>query len=331
MVEAIDDGPAGLRRRGFLAGLTLPVLASGAARAETHGLTVVGKDGWLFPLWDNLRRLDTTALQTATKALNDAVALFKAARIEVAVALLPSKARLYRRFLPADMVVAPEVDRRYGMVLAELRKPGTLAPDLDAPFTRAAAGADPLYFKADTHWTPAGATLAATEVANAIKAKNRLPASPRPGVRLAPPVPSVHPIGDLPRFLPPAERAKYGPEPYNRVEVASSGAAGLLEDDSADVAVIGNSFMEPRYGFTPTLSSLLARPVSLFWKPNNIGVYSTLVSYVGSDSFKRQRPKLIVIGFLEVDMTSPPNNSSWGQNAMTSEAFLAGLRSGLGV
>ena len=107
--------------------------------------------------------------------------------------------------------------------------------------------------------------------------------------------------------------------------------AGLLEDDSADVAIVGNSFVQPKYGFQAFLSNQMNRPVSLAWRGNNFGPYFTLVEYLKSPQFKRQRPKMLLWMQLEFDMQNMPNSSSWGQNAMTPDAFLGEVRTAVGA
>jgi hypothetical protein len=74
------------------------------------------------------------------------------------------------------------------------------------------------------------------------------------------------------------------------------------------------------------LSNQLERPVGLTWKVNSFGAYVTLLEYVKSQSFKRNKPKVLVWGHLEFDMQNPSNSSSWGQNAMPPQTFLADLR-----
>lgn len=323
--------PFPLQRRALLAGIGGLGLASSLPRpapAAASGLAVIGKDGWLFPLWDATARLDPTALRNVTQLIHEACSVLKAAGIETAIALVPSKVRTYRQFLPDDTKVAPETDKRYPLALAELSR-SALVPDLDAVFraARTAQPGQPLYFKTDTHWMPVAAELAAAEVAKQIREKLHLPASRRPGTRLGAVVTLTQPSGDLARFIPLAERGAYGPETYQiREAAASTDPAALVEDDSADTVVVGNSFMQPKYGFQAVLSNRLERPVALAWKPNNVGSFATLLDYVKGQAFKRNRPKLLVWNHLEVDIQTLPNSSSWGQNAMSPEAFLSALR-----
>ena len=138
------------------------------------------------------------------------------------------------------------------------------------------------------------------------------------------------PRGDLVRNLPEAQRASYAPERYQiREQVAGSSA--LLADDAADVAMVGNSYSQPLYGFSSLLSNQLNRPVSLFWKPNNFGPYNILLSYLTSEGFKQQKPKMIVWVQLEWDIPALPTGSGWGQNAMPAEKFPGDVRRAVGA
>ncbi|MFL1462206.1 hypothetical protein ACI6QG_08395 [Roseococcus sp. DSY-14] len=326
---------SGATRRGaMLAGLALPFLG-GAAAAQNQSLVVVGKDRWLFPAWDRVNQApDGARIRGVTEVLNQAVALLKQANVETAIGLIPSKGRVYRQHLPDSLRVNAETDRRYALLQSELRRPGTLVPDLDAPFRAAAANARPpeqLFFRTDTHWAPAGAELAAREMAKAIRERFRLPAHRGGGTPLGNPVAATNNSGDLVRFLPAAERAAFIPEEYRQRGAAQRPAAALLAEDDGDVTVVGNSFVQPRFGFPDVLSNQLERPVRLAWNVNNIGPFFTLLEHVRSDAFRRQKPRVLVWMLLEMDAENLPNSGSWGQSAMAPAAFTTGLRQALGV
>ena len=77
---------------------------------------------------------------------------------------------------------------------------------------------------------------------------------------------------DLAELLPQAQQASYPIESYFAPQVqAAQGDSALIAVDAADVVVIGNSYMQPKYGFTDTLSNLLGRPVALDWKIDRLG------------------------------------------------------------
>ena len=132
--------------------------------------------------------------------------------------------------------------------------------------------------------------------------------------------------------MPPADAAKYKLESYPlRAVLGGAGSNALLEDDAADVVVIGNSYMQPRFGFASMLSNQLNRPVTLVWKVHQYGPYQTLLSYFGSESFRRKRPNVIVWNFHETDMIIPSDRKDgWGQNVIAPQAFLDGVRKAVG-
>lgn len=304
-------------------------LLPGAALAQpTTGAVIIGREGWLFPAWDRLERMDAPGMRQVLQMLGEAAGILKQARIDLVMLLLPSKGRIYRRFLPEGVRVSAEVDRRYATVVTEMRRAGALVPDLDTLF-REAASRDPhwpLFFRGDTHWTPVGAELAAVTTAAEMRAQLRLPPASRPGdalggfrmMRLA--------IGDLVQYVPQARRGEFGAEESPIREVTGGGASGLLDEDVNDVQVVGTSNVQPRFGFQPVLSNQLVRPVGLSWRPNNLGPYAALLEYLRSNDFRRQRPRAIVWNHLEADMSNLPNNQAWQRTAMTAQAFLADLR-----
>ena len=232
--------------------------------------------------------------------MNEAAATLKAAGIEVLQAVVPGKARLYRQFLPDDTKLPADIDKRYPAILADLRKSGALVPDLDAVFRAVRSGQPslPVYFATDTHWTPAGAEVAAVE----LEADEGGAAPARPARAAAPlgaPTTRTNPASDLVRFLPADLRGKYPAETYQIREAQAAG--GLLDtDDGADVVVVGNSFSQPKYGFVPLLAAQLDRPVGLAWRPNSHGPWFTLLEYLRSDGFRRRRPKALVWMHLEL-------------------------------
>jgi alginate O-acetyltransferase complex protein AlgJ len=289
---------------------------------------VVGKDGWLFAVWDNVGWIDPAILKHVAQTVGSTVAMFRKAGIQTAICLLPSKSRVYADFLPADQRRVPSIERLYEHGLKALTATGAITFDM-ANFLKACRQTAPdkdLYFKADTHWLPVGAGSAAAEMARYIKASANLPPSAAPGVTLSAPLYgqlAYHDLGDL---LP---RAMQGPYPYQRYlkrEPVSKGAASLLDADTSDVVVVGNSFMQPEFGYAATLSSELNRPVGLAWRVHQFSPYWNMLDYLKSPSFTERRPKLIVWTFHEMDLnTRVDSKDVWLDTAMGASDFLANL------
>ncbi len=325
MSEAVSR----ITRRAGLAGALAAPLAAMPARAQQATLVEIGTQGWLFPVWDRLARVDMAALRAALQTMTETIGVLRSAQIQVVICLIPSRKRLMRQYLPAGSQVSPEASQRYSLTQAECARAGALVPDLDALFRAQLQqpNAHPIFFKTDTHWTPIGAELAAVEMARQMRAQLQLPASPRPGTRLGELRPMVLAAGDLTQHVPPAQRASFGSEQsLLRQILPPEGAAALIEDDSFDTVIVGTSNVQPRFGFQPVLSNQLVRPVGLSWRPNNVGTYAALLEYVRSEAFRRQRPRALVWNHLEPDMVSGTNSSAWGAAAMPPAEFIAQLR-----
>ncbi len=294
-----------LTRRVVLGGLAASAAVT-TSRAAIVNLVAVGNDGWLFPIWDEVRHSDLKRVGNVAELLRNAVNVLKQAKVEVVFALTPTKSRTYREMLPDDFKFSPDADRRYGRALEELQRAGGFVADLLPPLMayRAANVSESMFFKGDTHWTPAGAQAAATELARILRLKGILPKSASPGTSLASATTLAWGKNDLAALLPLTDAAKYPMEKY-RVRLPAQAPGGLIDDDVADVVVVGNSFMQPRLGFASMLSSQLNRPVSLSWKVHQFGPYETLLEYLGTDAYRRRKPGLIVWNLHETDMTMP--------------------------
>ncbi|MCR0982468.1 alginate O-acetyltransferase AlgX-related protein [Roseomonas populi] len=320
---------SGTARRSLLLGAAAATLAAPAVRAQAPGLVVAGTNGWLFTVWDKANDWPLENMRLANPLISQAIGIMRGAGIQMSILLIPSKTVLYKQFLPPNVRFQADLDRRYGIAMEEFRRAGAIVPDIQATF-RARQSAVQLWFKTDSHWTPMAAEIAAVEMAKAVGPT--LPPSSRPGTQVTTLINRQLPRGDLVRLLPQGQRDAYGMEPYQVREIASSGSQNdLIADDTADVALIGNSYVEPRYLFQPILSNQLMRPVSLFWKPNNVGPWATILQYLSSDLFKQQRPKVIIWTHLELDLIAGPSSGGWSQNAMPPERFISELRRGVGA
>ncbi len=325
-----------MKRRGLLgAAFTAPFIARGAkaapSRQPVNGV-YIGKDSWLFANWDVTRGGDQAAIRRVVSLMGQTTDILGRSGIHVALTLLPSRARLHREYLPDGVTLRPDGLRRYDFALGAFREQGLLVPDL-ATLLAEARGQNPrhrLFFKADTHWLPMGAEIVATTFATEIRNKVPLPPPTGAGTRFGPPEEGEQ-NSDLGRLLPPPLNRQYATEAFHFRPVLQN---GLLDDDAeaADVAVLGNSYMHPRYGFSAMLSYQLQRPVSLTWNVNQVGPYQTMLNYLASPTFKQRRPKLIVWTIHELDLeATPEKRENWEQNTMTSQHFTNELRRRLGA
>lgn len=314
--------------RRALAAAAASAMVMGEAQAQASPGTIRGRDNWLFLRWDDPAQVSVTNVPRVSGLLRDAAAMLREKSIEVGFVIVPAKYRIYRDMLPPGQVFPPIAEQRLGMILEELRRGNSLAPDLATPLLaqRRASPDINLFFKGDTHWTPAGAAVAAAEVNRQIRASVRLPPSRAPGARLGPIVTQTRLRRDLVDFLPQAERSEFPPEAYQiRPPVAARG--GLLDAPVSDVVVVGNSFTAPEFNFHNELSALLERPVALEWKVGTVGAFRTLLDYLNSQLFRRERPRLILWAMLENVLTiNPENRGAYPETHMSGAAFLDGMR-----
>ena len=246
--------------------------------------------------------------------------------------LTPAKARIYREFLPDDFSFLPEADARYQLAVETLRKSGALVPDL-ATALNDLHQKDPgtaLFFKADTHWTGAASEAAAQVTGAQMLATFKLPPSARPGTQLGKAVTQTFFDNDLVHEMSNMQKSEYPPETFQVHASVASGAAALLDDDTADVAVVGNSYMQPKFNFSATLSNVLNRPVGLVWRFHSSGSYRALLIYLQSEAFKKKKPKVIVWNFHEVDMEISVDSAvAWPQDYMAVDVFLGNVKKAL--
>jgi len=319
--------PYSLGRRTFVTSAASTLLVD-QAKAQARPGVIRGRDNWLFMQWDDPAQVSLTSLPRVSGLLRDAAVMLREKAIEVGFIVVPSKFRIFRDMLPPGQVFPDSAEQRLGAVLEELRRANLLAPDLAAPMLaqRRTSSQENLFFKADTHWTPAGAAVAAAEVNRQIRASLRLPPSLAPGVRLGPIVTQTRLRRDLVEFLPPADRIAFLPEPYRiRPPVAMRGA--LLDAPASDVIILGNSFMAPEFNFNNELSALLERPIALDWKVGSVAIFKVLLEYLNGQLFRRERPRLILLAMLENVFTiNPENRGAYPESNMTGAAFLDGMR-----
>jgi len=301
-----------------------------SAPAYAQGTPVIiGRDGWLFSIWESSDRVDQSAMREVLDLHSHSVRILQAGGIQVVYCLIPAKSRIYRRFLPASVRLSPAIERRYSTVAAALQGTGALVPDLLAPLAEASARDPhwPVFFKSDTHWTPVGAAIAAVTIAAQMRAGLRLPPARSPGVQLGETRMMRLARGDLVQYVPANRQDYFGAEESPMRPIVSTGNPGsLLDEDAADVQIIGTSNVQPRFGFQSILSNQLVRQVGLSWLPNNQGPYAAMLEYLRSAEFRQRRPRAIVWNHLETDMATLLNTASWRDTGITAQSFLAALR-----
>ncbi|MCX7371350.1 MAG: hypothetical protein NTW56_02740 [Alphaproteobacteria bacterium] len=300
------------------------------ARSDAQqGQVIIGRDGWLFAAWEDIRRVDLRRTREVARYINGAVAIMAEAGFRVALCVTPTKARVYEEFLPDDFRPNADATARYDAVLEEFaRGPALLVDHATQSAQLRRSQRDALFFKADIHWTPVTGAAAAAELARVVRERGNLPAATRHGTQLGDMLTMRYERNDLAEMLGPEQQRRFPFENFRvrRIQGAPQGV-GLIEEDGADVIIVGNSFMQTGCGFPPMFSNQLNRPVALAVQVGRFGPYTTLLNYLRSDLFRQNRPNLIVWHFLEGNMEVMPDNPGfWGSAAMPARQFTDELR-----
>src|SRR5215216_50635 len=265
-----------------------------------------GKQNWLFAGWESLTTAKPAAEKSSIGLIAGASRQFAKKNIKLIVLIVPLKPRYYEPQLPDGVAMSDEIRKRYDVLLTELRSSGVTAIDVRDAFKIVIAGKQEVFNRADFHWTTFAAEATADQVAASILSSGPLPGKPGTGMKLGDWINDRH-LGDLAaNFLSPERKRAIGPEAYV-IRQAPKADAGLLDSDPAPVAVVGNSFVQPYFGFSQRLSNKIDRPVSLKWNPGDVGPWATFLQYLKSPEFTDSPPQFLVWQFNEAQLQNGPD------------------------
>lgn len=256
---------------------------------------VVGEDGWLFT------SEELEAAPTDGERVARAAAYIGAVRAELAsrdaallIALVPSKARIYEDRLGGHDLPGV-VAARYDAVRRLVDVP---APDLRPALRAAREDGTAVFLRTDTHWTPAGARVAAETIAGPARTILDERGVGRTRFETGG-AGSVTHRGDLLRFLPLgpfAEALGPGSEPVTRYETVAAGGTGggLFDDPSIPVTLVGTSYSAGElWNFGGALSRALEADV-LTVAAEGEGPFAPMHEYLESDTIEDQPPELVI-------------------------------------
>jgi len=303
------------RRLPVLAGLLLSLAGTGVQAASA---VITGKDGWLFPAWESLSKVDNAGNSRSVALLKDVQKQLARENIGLVVLVVPMKAPFYAQRLPADHPLSPAVVQRYDQLQANLSKAGLTTLNIKPILQQTEQGQQTAFYRADYHWTAWSAENTADATARLITSHYQLQGEPGGGAVLGEWF-DKRAFGDLAsNFLPAIKRKAIGRDIYTvRHQVEKEDL--LIDDAPAPVQVIGNSFVQPYLGFTQKLSNALDRPVTLTWNPGDVGPWATLLQYLESPDFAQHKPQVIVWQFNEGQFhLGPDAAANWNAKGVTS-------------
>lgn len=303
------------RRLPVLAGLLLCLAGTGVQAASA---VITGRDGWLFPAWESLSKVDNAGNSRNIALLKDVQQQLAREHIGLVVLVVPMKAPFYAQRLPADSPLSPAVVQRYDQLQANLSKAGLTTLNIKPILQQTEQGKQTAFYRADYHWTAWSAENTADATARLITGRYQLQGEPGGGAVLGDWF-DKRAFGDLAsNFLPAIKRKAIGRDIYTvRHQVENEDL--LIDDAPAPVQVIGNSFVQPYLGFTQKLSNALDRPVTLTWNPGDVGPWATMLQYLESPDFAQHKPQVIVWQFNEGQFhLGPDAAANWNAKGVTS-------------
>ena len=271
---------------------------------EARSQAQIGQDGRLFS--NEEFETGPTSLATIDKAvafIADVDQHLKHQNVALMIALLPLKADIDA----ASHVGNPlpkELSGRYNAVRDMLVARGVKAVDLRKAFLWRNQQAR-LFLATDTHWSTAGAALAADVISRAVSLPGIPCGKPYSLVQDAP----VMRVGDLTRYvrlLPLLEH--FGPKPETlfpvRAEIGGAQASltqanSLSADDLFDSAVPPITLVGTSYSANPVFSFESYLKVKLQCDVLNMaeegkGPFAPMTTYLASEGFRANPPKLVI-------------------------------------
>jgi alginate O-acetyltransferase complex protein AlgJ len=287
-----------------------------AVHAADESSVIIGKDDWLFTRYEFATPSDAPDTQATIQMLDKTNKMFERKGITLALVIVPSKIRVNAAQLPDGTKVDAYTDGKYASAVSALRAANVNVVSLDDAFRSSPhkASDTPLFMRLDTHWSHTGAYLAAQTVKseiekspllksvwqavpeekyNLIWATNKNPVRTRDLVKLLPKGSPTYPAELVLQF---------------KVNRATEAKVGLLNGaDTTLITAIGSSYSNKSTGYPDALRYVLQRNLLDISIPVDQGPWIGLEAYLQDDSFKMNKPKMIIWEIPERELRSPPN------------------------
>lgn len=290
--------------------LTMPV------QAAEESSVITGKGDWLFTRYEFATPTDTPDTQATIQMLEKASKMFERKGITLALVIVPSKIRVNSAQLPDGMMVDAYTAGKYDNAVKALRSAGVNVVNLDTSFQSSnhKTSDTSLFLHLDTHWSHTGAYLAAETIKAEVEknpflkaawqavpeekynltwSSNKVPVRTRDLVKLLPKGSPTYPAELVLQF---------------KVTRATEAKVGLLSgSDTTLITAIGSSYTNKNTGYPDALRYVLQRNLLDISIPVDQGPWVGMDNYLKDDSFKTNKPKLIIWEIPERELRSPPN------------------------
>ena len=275
-----------------------------------------GKNEWLFYTVEFTDAADQSATDTSIDLIRRFNKVLARNGIEMAFTMVPLKARIYAEHLPDGVKNDPYIKGNYDRMMQSLREGQVSVIDLNGPFLSSPQrnSDTPLFFRLDTHWSPAGAMLAAETIRAGIDANpvltKTLGAIPeekfvmtKSSRRANSPTRDL--VAKLPEGAPIFAAEQVLPFQVSREQKTSGSLLG--DDTAAAITLMGSSYSAQWYRLPDALRYTLQRDILAISVEAIQGSWVGMESYLRDDSFQTKKPKLLIWEMPERDTSKPPD------------------------
>jgi alginate O-acetyltransferase complex protein AlgJ len=250
----------------------------------------IGQDSWLFSEEEfTYHKERTLFFEDRLDFIKQTAEKLNAHNIELVIALLPAKSRLYQSQLKAPY---PSYNKEiYAKSLEYFKENDLIAPDL----LTLLKNQEDTFFRTDTHWTNEGAQQVAEIISQTLQKRDLF--SDNTNRYLLVKGDDVLFQGDLNRFLP--HSAKYKEEKINLYKTVLQNAntdkrAALFVNISPPITLVGTSYSaNPKWGFEAFLRAAFQQDV-LNLAVEGLGPFEVMQDYFDNYLGQKNDTELIV-------------------------------------
>jgi len=279
---------------------------------ETEG--IVGKNDWLFNKYEVLRSTDAAQTAKSIELIGRFNKVLMANGVSLALTMVPLKMRIYSEYLPDSIKLTDYMAGNYEQIGKALQAVGVTVIDLNTPFLSSSKrnSDTTLFYRLDSHWNLTGAMLGAETIKAGIYANKVL----KGAIDATPEVVYARQLGkrklpskgrNLLAVLPP-NSGPFAPEKFTPVSVTRAQAVSENSRPPIGVTVAGSSSSQEWTGFVDALRYVLQRDILNVSVHGLIGPWVGMESYLRSDAFQENAPKLLIWEWAESTVHAPPDN-----------------------
>ncbi|NBX65411.1 MAG: hypothetical protein EBQ96_00215 [Proteobacteria bacterium] len=263
---------------------------------------LIGDDGWLFTNEEFMQYPGARKqLMTKVDFVKEVNGILNAHGVKLVIALIPAKARVYQDKLGRYKYPAYN-ENNYNIFRKEMKEAKIPVTDILWLMNEKKNEDYKLFLKTDTHWSLAGARMAARLVANA--ANEAYPGLIEKKTNYVVDFGEIFPHdGDLMRYVPLGRSAEdFGLERDSIKEVSveapmtagGSATDDLFGDSEIPITLVGTSYSaNTKWGFAGFLKEVFGTEV-LNAADEGKGPFETMKQYLQDAAFKKTPPKLLV-------------------------------------